>query len=82
MEPISKTTNELFSDTDFLIDQLSNSMEYYSKNDFVEFMGSELNMTPKVSKDIFDGYWELSAMDRMMNGIGDWKVFLTKFVCT
>lgn len=53
-------------------------MEYYSKNDFVEFMGSKLNIPSKVTKDIFDGYWELSAMDRMMNGIGDWKVFLTK----
>ncbi len=79
VEESKQEINELFSDVDFLIDQLSNSMEYYSEDDFVEFMGAEIKMSPKIAKQMFRDYWELSAMDRMMYGIDDWKVFLAKY---
>ena len=70
--------NELFSDVDFLVDQLSNSMEYYSEDDFMEFMGDEIKMSSNVAKQIFKDYWKLSATDRMKNDADDWKVWLAK----
>ena len=79
VEESKKPLNELFSDVDFLIDQLSNSMEYYSEDDFVEFMGDEIKMSSSIAKQIFKGYWKLSATDRMKNGVDDWKVWLAKY---
>ena len=78
VEESKKPLNELFSDVDFLIDQLSNSMEYYSEDEFAEFMSDEIKMSPKIAKQIFNDYWKLSATDRMNNGGDDWKVFLAK----
>ncbi len=78
MEESKEEINELFSDVDFLIDQLSNSMEYYSEDEFAEFMSDEIKMSPKIAKQIFNDYWKLSATDRMNNGGDDWKVFLAK----
>ena len=54
-------------------------MEYYSEDDFVEFMGDEIKMSSSIAKQIFKGYWKLSATDRMKNGVDDWKVWLAKY---
>ena len=78
-EGSKKELNELFSDVDFLIDQLSNSMEHFTEDDFVEFMGDEIKISSDTASKIFTDYWKLSASDRMMNGIDDWKVFLAKY---
>ena len=73
-----KELNELFSDVDFLIDQLSNSMEYYSEDEFVEFMGDEIKMSPEIASEIFNDYLKLSPQVRNQNAYG-WKKWLEKY---
>ena len=70
--------NELFSDVDFVVDQLSNSMEHFSEDDFVEFMGDEIKMPPEIASNIFKDYWKLSPQVRNQNAYG-WKKWLEQY---
>jgi hypothetical protein len=74
----STQLKEMFSDVDFLIDQLSNSMEHFTEKEFVEFMHDEIQMSPQVSKQIFVDYWKLSAQVRNQNAYG-WKKWLETY---
>ena len=74
----STQLDEMFSDVDFVIDQLSNSMEHFSEDDFVEFMGDEIKMPPEIASKIFNDYWDLSAQVRNQNAYG-WKKWLEKY---
>ena len=74
----STQLNELFSDVDFVIDQLSNSMEHFSEDDFVEFMGDEIKMPPEIASNIFKDYWKLSPQVRNQNAYG-WKKWLEQY---
>ena len=74
----STQLNELFSDVDFVIDQLSNSMEHFSEDDFVEFMGDEIKMPPEIASNIFKDYWILSPQVRNQNAYG-WKKWLEQY---
>ena len=78
VEESKKEINELFSDVDFLIDQLGNSMEYYSEDEFVEFMGDEIKMSPEIASEIFNDYLKLSPQVRNQNAYG-WKKWLEKY---
>ena len=69
-EESKKEINELFSDVDFLIDQLSNSMEFYNEDEFVEFMSDEIKMSPEVASEIFNDYWKLSPQVQNQNAYG------------
>ncbi len=77
-EGSKKELNELFSDADFLVDQLSNSMEFYTEKEFVEFMGDEIRMSPEIASEIFNDYWKLSPMVRDQNAYG-WKKWLEQY---
>ena len=77
-EGSKKELNELFSDVDFLIDQLSNSMEFYNEDEFVEFMSDEIKMSPEIASEIFNDYLKLSPQVRNQNAYG-WKKWLEKY---
>jgi hypothetical protein len=70
--------NEMFSDVDFLVDQLSNSMEHFTEDEFVKFMGDEIKMSPEIASNIFNDYWKLSAQVRNQNSYG-WKKWLEAY---
>ena len=73
----SVDVNEMFSDVDFLIDQLTNMMENLDKEEFVDIVSSEVQgVTPKTAKQMFEDYWKLSEKDREKYGISDWKDWL------
>ena len=69
---------EMFSDVDFVIDQLSNSMEHFTEDEFVKFMGDEIKMSPEIASNIFNDYWKLSAQVRNQNAYG-WKKWLEAY---
>ena len=69
---------EMFSDVDFVIDQLSNSMEHFTEDEFVKFMGDEIKMSPEIASEIFNDYWKLSPMVRDQNAYG-WKKWLEQY---
>ena len=77
-EGSKKELNELFSDVDFLIDQLSNSMEFYNEDEFVEFMSDEIKISPEIASEIFNDYLKLSPQVRNQNAYG-WKKWLEKY---
>ena len=78
VEESKQEINELFSDVDFLIDQLSNSMEFYNEDEFVEFMSDEIKMSPEIASEIFNDYLKLSPQVRNQNAYG-WKKWLEKY---
>ena len=77
-EGSKKELNELFSDVDFLIDKLSNSMGFYNEDEFVEFMSDEIKMSPEIASEIFNDYLKLSPQVRNQNAYG-WKKWLEKY---
>lgn len=68
--------NELKHDFRFIIDQLTNSMEFYTKEDFVNHIGGQTDFTPSQLSNIFDAYWELSPIDRINFNNSDWQQFV------
>lgn len=50
---------------DILVDVLCNSMEFYSKEEFVENLHKETGLSKKHLEIIFDEYWALDPKIRM-----------------
>lgn len=71
--------NEGLSDLEFVIDQLSNSMEHYDEKEFVSHLSKETKYNASSLKKVFNAYWKLGAMERndMFMG-GDAKPWLKK----
>jgi hypothetical protein len=55
-------------DMNFLLDQLSNSMEFYDEAEFVNHIGNQTNISKKDLKIIFNEYWALEPTERMNFG--------------
>jgi len=74
-----KRVTEGLSDLEFVIDQLSNSMEHYDEREFVKHMSKETKYNAGQMKKVFQAYWKLGAMERhdMFLG-GDPKSWLKK----
>jgi hypothetical protein len=67
------------SNLDFVIDQLSNSMEFYDEDDFVELLQQELGASPAVGKKVWDDYQEMDTIEKFENSAKDWEEFLSGF---
>lgn len=51
-------------DMNFLLDQLSNSMEFYDELEFISHMSKETDISKANLKIIWDEYWKLEPMER------------------
>ena len=71
----SKQLNEKFSDIEYVIDQLINSMEHYDEKSWVEQMSSETDLPPDVLRAIWKEWVELSGQVKGQNAYG-WKKWL------
>lgn len=85
LKKLQKSTNEEnikegMSDLDFVIDQISNSMEHYDEKDFSD-LSKETKYNSNSLKKVFNAYWDMGAMERhkMSMNINDTKKFLKKF---
>ena len=81
MKKYSEFVNELtekFSDLEYLIDQLSNSMEHYDEKGFVDHMSSETNISSDVLKKIYQDYQKLSTQVKNQNVYG-WEQWLKTY---
>ena len=63
---------------DTLIDVLSNLEDAFTEEEFVEFGEKDLKISPEVMTNVWNGYWDLGAMDRLHFNIADWKNWLKK----
>jgi hypothetical protein len=61
-----------------VIDALTNSMEYYDEDTFMDF-GKEMGYDPEMMKEVYNDYWNLNAKDRMKWGDRDWTKWLKKY---
>ena len=52
----------------YIADQLSNSMEFYTEEEFISHISSETNLTPTEVQKIWNGYYDLSVVERMNLG--------------
>jgi hypothetical protein len=77
----AQSVNEGMSDLDFVIDQISNSMEHYDEKDFVKDLSKETKYNANSLKKVFNAYWDMGAMERhkMSMNTNDTKKFLKKF---
>ena len=66
---------EKFTDIEFVIDQLSNSMEFFDEDEFVEFISSETSISEDVLRNIYKDYQKLSAQIKNQNADG-WEKWL------
>ena len=66
---------EKFTDVEFVIDQLVNSMEFFDENEFVEFISSQTSISDKVLRTIYKDYQKLSAQVKGQNAYG-WEKWL------
>ena len=66
---------EKFTDIEFVIDQLSNSMEFFDEDEFVEFISSETSISEDVLRNIYQDYQKLSAQVKGQNAYG-WEKWL------
>ena len=75
-EVIGNTEDIHHIELNFLIDQLSNSMEFYDENEFANHIGDQTNLNKNTLKSIFNDYWDkLSPYDR--NSLTfDWEEWL------
>ena len=73
--------NEGLSDLEFVIDQLSNSMEHYDEREFVSHMSKETKYNASSLKKVFNAYWDLGARERddMFTRVNTAKPWLKKF---
>jgi len=67
--------NEKFSDFEYVIDQLINSMEHYDEKSWVEHMSSETDIPPDILREIWKEWAELSGQVKGQNAYG-WKKWL------
>tara|TARA_B100000745_G_C20070643_1_gene365460 strand:- start:184 stop:726 length:543 start_codon:yes stop_codon:yes gene_type:complete len=66
---------EKSGDIDFVIDQLSNSMEFFDEDEFVEFISSQTNVSEDVLRNIYQDYQKLSIQVKNQNAYG-WEKWL------
>ena len=81
MKKYSELNNELtekFSDLEYLIDQLSNSMEHYDEKGFVDHMSTETSISSDVLKKIYQDYQKLSTQVKNQNAYG-WEQWLKAY---
>jgi len=50
-----------FSNEEFLIDQLSNSMEFYDEDEFAKHISAETNFEEDQLRTIYKAYWALGT---------------------
>ena len=67
------------SGLDFVIDQITNSMEFYDEEDFVELLQQELDASEEVAEEVWDAYQEMDTEDKFENSVEDWAEFLDGF---
>ncbi len=67
------------SGLEFVIDQISNSMEFYDEEDFVELLQQELDASEEVAEEVWDAYQEMDTMEKFENSDKDWAEFLGGF---
>ena len=67
------------SGLDFVIDQITNSMEFYDEEDFVELLQQELDASEEVAEKVWDAYQEMDTEDKFENSAEDWAKFLDGF---
>ena len=67
------------SGLDFVIDQITNSMEFYDEEDFVELLQQELDVSEEVAEEVWDAYQEMDTEDKFENSVEDWAKFLDGF---
>ena len=67
------------SGLDFVIDQITNSMEFYDEEDFVELLQQELDASEEVAEKVWDAYQEMDTEDKFENSVEDWAKFLDGF---
>ena len=66
---------EKFTDVEFVIDQLVNSMEFFDEDEFVEFISSQTNIPEDVLRNIYQDYQKLSIQVKNQNAYG-WEKWL------
>lgn len=64
----------------FIIDQLTNSMEHYDLNVFVEHMSSQINWPPHYFEIIYHEYHKLHPMVQMDMMPSEWAKFITNLL--
>ena len=64
---------------EFLIDQLVNSMEFYTKEDFVEKFVEDCGFNGDKMGVVFDQYWNLKPGKTIMWFTTDWVLWLGTF---
>lgn len=65
-----------FNDLRFLVDQLTNSMENYDEESFVEHLGKETKYNKDLLRKIFKAYWELNPQSRNDYDTNDWTKWI------
>lgn len=64
-------------DLRFLIDQLTNSMEFFEdENEFAEHISSQTDFDEELLKQVYNDYWDLDAGVRMRNNDREWTTWL------
>lgn len=63
------------TDTDFLIDLLSNSMEFYDLAGFAG-LSEQTDFTPEQLTKIFNSFWQIDPITRMNNSTEQWNEFI------
>jgi len=66
---------EKFTDVEFVVDQLVNSMEFFDEDEFVEFISSQTNIPEDVLRNIYQDYQKLSIQVKNQNAYG-WEKWL------
>ena len=64
------------SDLNFLVDQLTNSMEYFNKSEFVENLISNTKIEIDHLELIYDKYWKLNPLSRFEFTKSQWIEFI------
>lgn len=59
-----KQVREGWSDLEFVIDQLANSMDYYNEKEFVSHLSKETKYNAGQLKKVFKAYWKLGPMEK------------------
>ena len=70
-----RSLSEKFSDVEFVVDQLVNSMEFFDEDEFVEFISSQTSISEDVLRTIYQDYQKLSAQVKNQNAYG-WEKWL------
>ena len=61
-----------------LIDTLVNGMEFLDEHEFKNHV-EQFGIKPTTAKNIFDDYWEVSAIDRMNWDTSEWTEWLEQY---